>query len=80
VLSTQWSLAKPPRSPRKPLPAQASGFAEEASQHVADLNTFQSGISGNLKNDPIEGIGPELIGSIYSEAFQAAEPAVAAAR
>jgi alcohol dehydrogenase class IV len=45
----------------------------------ADLNTFQSGISGNLKNDPIEAIGPELIRSIYTEAFQAAEPAVAAA-
>jgi alcohol dehydrogenase class IV len=45
----------------------------------ADLNTFQSGISGNLKNDPIDAIGPDLIRSIYTEAFHASEPVVAAA-
>jgi alcohol dehydrogenase len=45
----------------------------------ADLETFQSGISGNLTNDPIDGIGPELIRSIYAEAFHAPRSAVAAA-
>ncbi len=44
----------------------------------ADLAAFQSGLSGNLKNDPIDAIDPDLIRSIYAEAFHASAPAVAA--
>jgi hypothetical protein len=35
----------------------------------ADLDAVLGGISGNLKNDPIDDIGPDLIGSIYQEAL-----------